>query len=99
MSCHTITRLSELGVVLNPYLRLPMQVTVADFARADHVVAVKEAEHRPLIEKNFPSVVHQVEFWQVDDLDCAGPEVAIPHLERHVGELLERFKQLTHEAA
>ena len=92
ISSHTAARLTELGVTLEPYLRLPLPVSAQDFARADHVIAVKETEHRPLIEQNFPSILNQVEFWEVHDLDCVGPEVAIPHLEREVGDLVTRLK-------
>jgi len=92
ISSHTAVRLTELGVTLELYLRLPLPVSAQDFARADHVIAVKETEHRPLIEQNFPSILNQVEFWEVHDLDCAGPEVAIPHLEREVGDLVTRLK-------
>jgi protein-tyrosine phosphatase len=54
-------------------------------------VAVKEAEHRPLLDQFFPSFIDRVEFWHVHDLDCAGPEEAIPQLERLVSELFERL--------
>jgi protein-tyrosine phosphatase len=93
MSSHTMTRLSQLGVPLEKYLRLPLPVSADDFASADHVIAVKETEHRPLIEKGFPTALNRVEFWEVHDLDCVGPEVAIPHLERQVGELVTRLQR------
>jgi protein-tyrosine phosphatase len=94
MSCHAIARLCELGVPLDKYLRLPLPVTVVDFAEADHVVAVKETEHRPLIQSRFPASLRQVEFWEVHDLDCAGPELAIPQLEREVVQLVARLVQM-----
>lgn len=92
ISAYTAARLTELGVTIDPYLRSPLPVSDQDFARASHVIAVKETEHRPLIEEKFPSVLNQVEFWEVHDLDCVGPEVAIPHLEREVEDLLARLK-------
>ena len=58
-------------------------------------MAVKQTEHRPLIERNFPTRLARVEFWEVDDLDCAGPEVAIPHLEREVAALMDRLMTST----
>ncbi len=92
MSRHTVARLNELGVALDLYQRLPLPVSQEDFARADHVVAVKETEHRPMIQRGFPSVLEQIEFWEVHDLDCVGPEIAIPHLEREVADLVARLK-------
>ena len=59
---------------------------------AEHIVAVKETEHRPLIQARFPTWLGRVEFWEVHDLDCVGPEIAIPHLEREVFSLIERLK-------
>jgi protein-tyrosine phosphatase len=93
ISSHAATRLSELGIPFDTYLRLPRAVVAEDFDRADYVVAVKEAEHRPLIERGFPDRLARVEFWEVHDLDCAGPEVAIPHLEREVAKLLGRLER------
>ncbi len=55
------------------------------------VVAVKEAEHRPLMKAKFPEWCDRVEYWHVHDLDCATPEHALPHLEQHVVQLLERL--------
>ncbi len=98
MSRHTAARLTELGVPLEHYERSPLPVSADDFQRVDHVVAVKETEHRPLIHRSFPSVLDKVEFWHVHDLDCVGPDVAIPHLEREVVELVARLGAVTVEA-
>jgi protein-tyrosine phosphatase len=63
------------------YERPPLDVTDQDIFQADHVVAVKEAEHRPLLTRRFPTHVQRVEFWQVHDIDCGLPCQAFPHLE------------------
>jgi protein-tyrosine-phosphatase len=47
--------------------RFPMQVTVDDFESAHCIVALKKAEHLPLLEERFPAWVEKVEFWHVDD--------------------------------
>ena len=54
MSCFTIDRLNHLGIPIDSYLRLPTKATLPDFDSADHIVAVKEAEHRPLVQVCFP---------------------------------------------
>ena len=51
--------------------RLPTQVTGDDFAAAGWIVALKEAEHLPLLQERFPAWAEKVEFWHVDD----APEV------------------------
>jgi protein-tyrosine phosphatase len=87
-----IDRLAYLDIPIDSYKRLPMKVSLKDFEAADHTVAMKEAEHRPLIEEQFPKHLERVEFWEIHDLDCAGPEETIPHLERKVLALIERLE-------
>jgi len=93
MSRDTMAALRKLGITFDKHLRFPLVVQEGDFKSANHVVAVKEAEHRRLIERNFPTWLERVEFWNVHDLDCCGPDKAIPHLDREVAGLVERFLQ------
>ena len=92
MSHHTLARLSRLGVSLGAYQRLPLAAAPPDFVSADHIVAVKQTEHRPMIEARFAAWLDRVEFWEVHDLDLAGPDEAIPQLEREVVGLMERLQ-------
>lgn len=91
MSRDTMEALQKQGIPFDKHLRLPLTVNENDFQRAHHVVAVKEAEHRPLIQRNFPHWLERVEFWHVHDLDCSGPEWTIPHLDREVTALVEKL--------
>lgn len=91
LSSHTIERLTFHGIPVAADCRLPVDVTAADLAAADLVVAVKEAEHRPLVASRFPGLADRVEYWEVHDVDAARPEVAFPHLEREVLGLLDRL--------
>lgn len=91
MSKNTIAALIHSGIPHEDHLRMPLVATDADFADADHVVAVKQAEHLPLMQRKFPAWVECVEFWQVHDMDCCGPEETIPHLDREVNQLLDRL--------
>src|SRR5438067_1380298 len=47
--------------------RSPAQVTADDLERADRIVALKHAEHSPLLQERFPTWADNVEFWHVDD--------------------------------
>lgn len=49
------------------FARFPMQVEVDDFATASWIVALKEAEHLPLLKERFPNWAEKTEFWDVDD--------------------------------
>jgi hypothetical protein len=39
------------------------------------------------------------EFWHADDLDCCGPDAAIPHLDQEVAALLLRHGNAISEPA
>jgi protein-tyrosine phosphatase len=49
------------------FARFPIQVTADDFVRADWIVALKQAEHLPLLQERFPDWIEKVEFWHIDD--------------------------------
>jgi protein-tyrosine phosphatase len=94
MSRDTIAALRDLDVSVDEHLRMPIKVTDDDFAANQHIVAVKEQEHRPMIQREFPGWLAKVEFWHVHDLDCCGPEEAIPHLNQEITGLLLRLRNL-----
>jgi protein-tyrosine phosphatase len=93
LSLHTMVRLRDLGIPLEGGQRGPLPLSAQDLESADHIVAVKATEHRPMIERRFPTWLERVEFWEVHDLDCAGPEEAMPCLEREVIELMTRLAE------
>jgi protein-tyrosine phosphatase len=66
--------------------RFPIQVTAEDFEAAHWIVALKEAEHLPLLRERFPAWAEKVEFWHVDD----APEV-LDMIEREVNDLAARL--------
>ena len=66
--------------------RFPIQVTAEDFEMANWIVALKEAEHLPLLQERFPAWAEKVEFWEVDD----APEM-LGLIEREVMDLAARL--------
>jgi protein-tyrosine phosphatase len=93
ISIHTRQYLGQLGIPLPEPLRLPIDAAERDFQTARLIVALKEAEHRPLMERRFPTWAEQVEYWRVHDLDCAQPTEALPQVKGHVEELYTRLRQ------
>jgi protein-tyrosine phosphatase len=91
ISRHTLSWLTSRGILCDSFARLPMPVADDDFTTAQRVIAVKEAEHRSMIESNFPQWRERVEYWHVHDLDCATAAEAIPHLESEVMNLLDQL--------
>ena len=91
ISQDTLDALKERGIALPASPRSPRDVQASDIAEAALTIAVKEAEHRSIVESRFPQLLDRVEFWHVHDVDHAPPEVALPLLERHVRELVARL--------
>lgn len=87
----TAARLAALGIPHEPYVRLPIPVAEDDLKGAHLVVALKEAEHRPLMTERWPGWVERVEYWAVHDLDAATPEEALPEIEALVRHLVTRL--------
>src|SRR5262245_50677156 len=87
MASSAITALKALGVRAGDALtRMPAQVTTDDLEGAALVVALKHAEHLPLLHERFPAWTERVEFWHVDD----APEV-LGLIEQEVMALLARI--------
>ena len=91
ISRYTVASLKEKGIAHDDDPRFPIQVSEKDLTAADYIVAVKEAEHRPIVAAKFPAWSERIEYWHVHDLDCATPDEAIPHLEKELNELLTRL--------
>lgn len=93
ISRYTVERLRALRIPTDGVLRSPRQLAEADLLQSDLIVAVKEAEHRRLLQNLFPFWADRVEYWHVDDLDCAEPEEALTALEDRVRALVGRLDE------
>jgi protein-tyrosine phosphatase len=87
----TLEWLAARNIAVARPLRYPLPVTEDDLRTAEIVVAVKEAEHRPLLQAQFPARIDQVEFWHVHDLDVATADEALPVLAAQVEALALRL--------
>ena len=88
MSRFALQALMALGIRPRGTNKLPQPCSLADFDQADIVIALKEAEHRPMIEDRFPSVADRVLYWRVDDVDIAHPSDALPYLAQMITNLI-----------
>jgi protein-tyrosine phosphatase len=91
ISRYAVEGLELRGIQLDQEFRYPLPLTLADLAGSDLVIALKETEHRARLAEQFSRWVHRVEYWQVDDLDCAEPEEALAVLDRDVRALVARL--------
>jgi protein-tyrosine phosphatase len=78
------------GIV--PADRNPQPCSSADFAAAEIVIALQEAEHRPMVARRFPDMVDRVGYWHVPDVGFALPSIALATIDEHVRELTARLR-------
>jgi protein-tyrosine phosphatase len=74
--------------------RYPRPCSVADFDQAQLVIALKEAEHRPVIEQRFPEAASRVTYWHVGDIGFAHPSVALAMIDDQVDQLISMLRRL-----
>src|SRR5580692_5617323 len=68
MASSAIKALETRGIrAVADFARFPIPVTADDLDIADWIVALKQAEHLPLLQERFPDWAEKVEYWQVDD--------------------------------
>lgn len=91
ISPHTLAGLARWGIATEGCMRSPIQASTSDFTDADHIVALKQTEHLPLLRHRYPEWADRVEFWQVDDVDQASPEDALPQIEAAIAALIRRL--------
>ena len=91
ISPNTLKALSDRGIPLEREVRSPIALAEPDLIAAHHIIALKHAEHHPLMTRKFPDWTERIEYWHVHDIDCAKPEEALPQIEDAVRALLERL--------
>jgi protein-tyrosine phosphatase len=92
MSLFAREALDAKGIEPEGGLRDPRPCILSDFDKAQLVIALKEAEHRPLIERRFPEAAHRVTYWHVDDIEFAHPSIALAMIDDHVRELISTLR-------
>ena len=83
----TVEALAQRGVVLPTPHRYPLPTIAADFVQADWVIALKEAEHRPMMQRKFAAWADRITYWHIHDLDVwsadEGLSILATELEKH----------------
>jgi protein-tyrosine phosphatase len=87
----TLQALTDRGLVPRCGDRLPQQCGIADLQSADHIVALDEAEHRPLMFERFPRWADRIEYWRVADIEYLAPHIAVNEIECQIEDLLRRL--------
>jgi protein-tyrosine phosphatase len=88
MSRLALAALQAKGIVPAGSARDPQPCSLADFDRGELVIALKEAEHRPMIERRFPNMANRITYWHVDDIEFVSPAEALPLIDTKIAELV-----------
>jgi protein-tyrosine phosphatase len=88
MSRFVLEALQLKAVVPAGATRHPQPCSLADFDKAQLVIALKEVEHRPTIERRFPELDDKIIYWDVDDVEFAPPSEALAMIDDLVEELI-----------
>ena len=88
MSRFALAALQAKGIVPAGIARFPQPCSPADFDRGELVIALKEAEHRPMIERRFPDVASRITYWHVDDIEFTPPAEALTLIDAKIAELV-----------
>ncbi len=91
ISVHTVEALASLQIDRSATGAKPVQLSRGDLEEADRVIALKEAEHRPLIESQFSDWKESIEYWHVHDLDMARPKEALSEIKGLVESLVDEL--------
>jgi low molecular weight protein-tyrosine phosphatase len=72
--------------------RSPQQCVIHDLESADYIVALNEAEHRPLMSERFPSWESRIRYWAIGDVELVQPNNALAIIDLQVDALLASFR-------
>lgn len=83
-----VTALAKRGMTADRACsRFPIQVRPYDFEQAQRIIALKQAEHLPILRERFPAFVDRVEFWHIDD-----EPYVLPLIEKEVRLLIDSLQ-------
>lgn len=91
----TVEGLAERGITVHEEFRYPLALERSDLDIANHIVALNNDEHLPLLKRKFPRWVERVEFWHVPDVDLASPFEALAQIDMNVRGLIQRLSRRT----
>jgi len=99
MSPFAVEYLRQRGIRPINHLRLPLEVTEFDWNTSDVLIAMNDAQHRPLVESAWPRHAARVRYWTVADLDELAPAPALHRLQRYVTSLVDELAAARHSYA
>jgi protein-tyrosine phosphatase len=91
--------LISLGIDRPVAPRYPLLVQEHEFTTAALIIALQEAEHRPLLHERYPAWVDKVVYWHVRDIRPSPAYNPLQEIEQEVQRLISRLAQPMSPAA
>ena len=88
-SPHVIERMKAMGISLSCMAPDKIALTEEDLREATIIIALKDEEHRPMLEQRFPSWADRIIYWDIGDVGEMTPQEALSKIEQHVSDLLD----------
>lgn len=89
ISPFALAGLKQRGIAVPEALEGPKPLELDDLESATDIIALKEEEHRPLMEALFPDWVEEVDYWQINDIDVEAPDSALQHLDEVIYDYMD----------
>ena len=92
LSRHTKAYMEQKQIDLDPFLRMPVSLSLQDMKTASRIIAMDKTEHKVLMLDQFPDWADKIEYWQFEDDYIKAPEEVLPALDKQVVKLVEEIK-------
>jgi len=87
-----LSRLQSQGSVIEFKIRAPIRLEKMDLEAANLIIALDEAEHRPLMTQRFGQWMERAAYWHVPDLNLMRAEDAFSRMEQKVTALVQQLQ-------
>jgi protein-tyrosine-phosphatase len=92
MSVDAIRLLTNNGIEVINGKRYPVSVKEGDFLAHELIIAMSQAEHEPMILKNWNQYKDRLQYWDVEDLHLDEPPVIYRKNKAHIRTLFDMLK-------
>ena len=89
ISPHTQAGLLKRGIRMRHTAMGSGQLSEKDLLASDIIIALKDAEHRPMFIDQYPRWADRIIYWDVTDIPEVSPDVALPAIEEEVRRLID----------
>ena len=87
-----LERLETLGIQRESNIRTPIRLEVNDLQEAGLIVALDEAEHRPMMVERFMLWADRIQYWNIPDLHQMNAEEAFSQIEQEIAALIQHLQ-------